>query len=77
MLNSLEKIMKFEDVQKALLNKEMIVEYESLTSNKIHKKKCTVEKKNQQESDKILVWNLTDNKFSDIEISTILRIVPC
>jgi|GEM_PF-3711401 hypothetical protein len=69
--------MKFEYVQDALFEKEMIVEYESLTSSKIHKKKCTVEKKNQQESDKILVWNLTDNKFSDIEISTIVSIYPC
>jgi len=69
--------MNFEYVQDALFEKEMIVEYESLTSSKIHKKKCTVEKKNQQESDKILVWNLTDNKFSDIEISTIVSIYPC
>lgn len=69
--------MNFEYVQNALFEKEMIVEYESLTSSKIHKKKCTVEKKNQQESDKILVWNLTDNKFSDIEICTIVRIYPC
>ena len=69
--------MKFEYVQDAFFEKEMIVEYESLTSSKIHKKKCTVEKKNQQESDKILVWNLTDNKFSDIEISTIVSIYPC
>ena len=69
--------MKFEYVQDALFEKEMIVEYESLTSSKIHKKKCTVEKKNQQESDKILVWNLTDNKFSDIEISTIVSFYPC
>lgn len=69
--------MNFEYVQDALFEKEMIVEYESLTSSKTHKKKCTVEKKNQQESDKILVWNLTDNKFSDIEISTIVSISPC
>ncbi len=69
--------MNFEYVQDALFEKEMIVEYESLTSSKTHKKKCTVEKKNQQESDKILVWNLTDNKFSDIEISTIVSIYPC
>ncbi len=69
--------MNFNSVQNSLLNKEMIVEYKSLTSDKVHKIKCTISKKNQRESDKILVWNLDDNKFNDIEISSILNILPC
>ena len=50
--------MNFNSVQNSLLNKEMIVEYKSLTSDKVHEIKCTINKKNQRESDKILVWNL-------------------
>ena len=67
-------MMNFNSVQNSLLNKEMIVEYKSLTSDKVHEIKCTINKKNQRESDKIMVWNLDDNKFNDIEISTILNI---
>lgn len=69
--------MKFEEVQNALLGKEMIVQYKSLTSDKVHQKECTITRKNQRESDKILVWNITDQKFNDIEVSTIVSIVPC
>lgn len=66
--------MKFSEVQNALLNRERVVEYQSLTSNKIHKKKLTIPRKMQSESDKILVWDITAKEWADVEVSTILKI---
>lgn len=70
----MSKSYNFSDVQKALCEKEMMVEYDSLTSDNTHKKLCTIPKKIQRESDKILVWNVEDEKFIDIEVSTIKKI---
>lgn len=66
--------MTFDQVFNQLYQQEKIVEYQSLTSDKIHKMRCTVPRKFQRDSDKIVVLNLETKKFHDIEISTIISI---
>ena len=66
--------MKFNDIQQKLLNQEKIVTYKSISSEKIHQKKCTIPRKFQRESDKIVVWDISDQKWIDIEVSTIIDI---
>jgi hypothetical protein len=66
--------MTFQQVFDQLYQQEKIVEYQSLTSEKIHKMRCTVPRKFQSDSNKIVVLNLKTNKFHDIEISTIISI---
>lgn len=66
--------MTFDQVFNELYQQEKIVEYQSLTSDKIHKMRCTVPRKFQRDSDKIVVLNLETKKFHDIEISTIISI---
>lgn len=66
--------MTFDQVFNELYQQEKTVEYQSLTSDKIHKMRCTVPRKFQRDSDKIVVLNLETKKFHDIEISTIISI---
>lgn len=66
--------MTFQQVFDQLYQQEKTVEFQSLTSEKIHKMRCTVPRKFQRDSDKIVVLNLETKKFHDIEISTIISI---
>lgn len=66
--------MTFQQVFDQLYKQEKIVEYQSLTSEKVHKLWCTVPRKFQRDSNKIVVLNLETKKFHDIEISTIISI---
>ena len=68
--------MTFTDVHKTLFQTECIVEYQSLTSSKIHKLLCTLKKKIQSQGDKIVVWDIKTNTYHDIEINTIISINP-
>tara|TARA_B100001778_G_C17990369_1_gene363251 strand:+ start:174 stop:392 length:219 start_codon:yes stop_codon:yes gene_type:complete len=68
--------MTFKEVQDKLYQKEMAVEYQSLTSNKIHTLACTVERKFQTMGDKIVVMGIDDSTYHDIEIDTIISINP-
>jgi hypothetical protein len=68
--------MTFREVQDKLYQKEMAVEYQSLTSNKIHTLACTVEKKFQRDGNKIVVMGIDDPTYHDIEIDTIISINP-
>ena len=66
--------MTFQQVFDQLYKQEKTVEYQSLTSEKVHKMRCTVPRKFQRDSDKIVVLNIETKKFHDIEISTIISI---
>lgn len=66
--------MTFQQVFDQLYKQERLVEYQSLTSDKVHKRRFTIPKKFQQESDKIVVWDCDEKKYHDIEIDTILSI---
>ena len=66
--------MTFQQVFDQLYQQEKTVEYQSLTSEKIHKIRCIVPRKFQSDSNKIVVLNLETKKFHDIEISTIISI---
>lgn len=68
--------MTFKEVQDKLYQKEMTVEYQSLTSNKIHTLACTVERKFQTMGDKIVVMGIHEPTYHDIEINTIISIKP-
>ena len=68
--------MTFTEVLDKLLSKEAVVEYQSLTSDKIHKRHCTIPRKFQSQGDKIVVWDIEDEAYHDIEINTIISIKP-
>lgn len=68
--------MTFTEVLDKLLQKEAIIEYQSLTSDKIHKRHCTIPRKFQSNGDKIVVWDCVLNLWHDIEINTIISINP-
>lgn len=68
--------MTFKEVQDKLYQKNMTVEYQSLTSNKIHTLACTIERKFQTMGDKIVVMGIDDPTYHDIEIDTIISINP-
>lgn len=67
--------MNFNQVFESLFKQEKIVEYTSLvTTDKVHKRRCTIPKKFQTESDKIIVWDLDSENYHDIQIDTIISI---
>ena len=69
--------MTFTEALDKLLSKEAVVEYQSLTSDKIHKRHCTIPRKFQsQNGDKIVVWDIVYWIHDDIEIKTIISINP-
>ena len=68
--------MTFTEALDKLLSKEAVVEYQSLTSDKIHKRHCTIPRKFQFQGDKIVVWDIEDEAYHDIEIKTIISINP-
>ena len=68
--------MTFTEVLDKLLSKEAVVEYQSLTSDKIHVRHCTIPRKFQSQGDKIVVWDIEDEAYHDIEIDTIISINP-
>jgi len=69
--------MTFDSLKKHLQEGNVIITYKSLSSDKIFTKTCTLQhteqriKINQRESNKIVVWLVDDNKFEDIELSSI------
>ena len=65
----------FEQVKKELLNQEKWVTYRSLTSDKEHVRLVTVPKNFQKDSDKIVVWDVNEKNYHDIQIDTIKSII--
>ena len=61
----------FDEAQKKLLDKQCIVTFSSLTSDKTHVGNYMIPKKIQSLSSKILVKNVDTDKWEDIEINTI------
>tara|TARA_Y100000361_G_C10873686_1_gene195532 strand:+ start:248 stop:466 length:219 start_codon:yes stop_codon:yes gene_type:complete len=68
--------MNFKEALDKLLLKEAVVEYQSLTSDKIHKRHCTIPRKFQSQGDKIVVWDCVLESWHDIQIDTIISINP-
>ena len=68
--------MDFETLKRHLLKGNVIITFESMTSDKVFTKTCTLKdiKINQKEGKKILVWLDDDKKFEDIELSSINEI---
>ena len=65
----------FDQVKKELLNQEKWVTYQSLTSDKEHVRLVTVPKNFQKDSDKIVVWDVNEKNYHDIQIDTIKSII--
>ena len=67
--------MTFSDIHSQLFLQQRQVTYNSLlTKNKQHTVFCTIPKDIQNESDKILVYDLEKETYIDIEVSTITDI---
>jgi|TARA_B110000483_G_C18085515_1_gene499805 hypothetical protein len=66
--------MTFNDIQSNLFEQERYVTYKSLTSDKTHKVLCTIPRKFQRDSDKVLLWSLDEDKWIDVEVTTVVDI---
>ena len=67
--------MTFNEIHSQLFLQHRQVTYNSLlTKNKQHTVLCTIPKDIQNESDKILVYDIINETYIDIEVSTITDI---
>jgi len=66
--------MTFSDVKSELLQQKKTVVYKSLTSDKTHSMYCTINRDFQSDSSKIVVWDILEDGYHDIEVSSILSI---
>jgi len=66
--------MTFKEVFSLLYKQTRNVTYSSLTSDKVHTLECTIHTNIQNDSDKILVWDMKNDSYHDIEVSSILSI---
>ena len=67
--------MTFSDIHSQLFLQQRQVTYNSLlTKNKQHTVFCTIPKDIQNESDKILVYDIINETYIDIEVSTVTDI---
>ena len=66
--------MTFNDAKKELLYQKKTVTFKSLTSDKTHSLYCTIKRDFQRDSSKIVVWDILEDGFHDIEVSSILSI---
>jgi len=67
--------MTFSEIHSQLFLQQRQVTYNSLiTKNKQHTVLCTIPKDIQNESDKILVYDIINETYIDIEVSTVTDI---
>lgn len=67
--------MTFNEIHASLFLQHRQVTYNSLvTKNKQHTVLCTIPKDIQNESDKILVYDIINETYIDIEVSTVTDI---
>jgi len=71
--------MSFAELHKELSYKNKLITYKSLTSSNTYSVCCTLPKhiKKQIDGNKIVVWDVDNNKSLDIEINTIERVEEC
>jgi len=71
--------MTFSEVYKELSWKQKLITYKSLTSDNTYSVCCTLPKhiKKQALGNKIVVWDVKNNKSIDIEVNTVERITEC
>jgi hypothetical protein len=70
----INKSMTFNDIHTQLLNENRMVTFASLTSDKTHTMLCTIPKNFQSNSDKVVVWDINNKAWADIEVSSIMSI---
>ena len=67
--------MKFKELQSMLLKDEYFITFQSMNSDKVYTKKCTLKetptKVNQKEGNSILVYLKDDKRFEDIRLTSI------
>jgi len=72
--------MKFKELQSMLLKDEYFITFQSMNSDKVYTKKCTLRetpmKVNQKEGSSILVYLRDDKRFEDIKLTSIKDIKP-
>ena len=68
--------MTFSEVYKELSWKQKLITYKSLTSDNTYSVCCTLPKhiKKQALGNKIVVWDVDNNRSLDIEVNTVQRI---
>ena len=66
--------MTFNDIQSTLFEQEKYVTFTSRTSDKIRKVRCTIPRKFQSNSDRVLMWSLEEDKWIDVEVETVVEI---
>ena len=68
--------MTFSEVYKELSWKQKLITYKSLTSDNTHSVCCTLPKhiRKQAVGNKIVVWDVDNNRSIDIEVNTVQRI---
>ena len=64
----------FNEIKALLLKQKRKVTFKSLTSDKIHEVYCTVNRDMQSGSDKIIVWNIIEDCWNDIEVTSVTDI---
>ena len=71
--------MTFSEVYKELSWKQKLITYKSLTSDNTYSVCCTLPKhiKKQALGNKIVVWDVENNKSIDIEVNTVEKITEC
>ena len=72
--------MKFKKLQSMLLKEEYFITFQSMNSDKVYTKKCTLRetpnKVNQKEGSSILVYLVDDKRYEDIKLTSIQDISP-
>ena len=72
--------MKFKELQSMLLKEEYFITFQSMNSDKVYTKKCTLRetpnKVNQKEGSSILVYLVDDKRYEDIKLTSIQDISP-
>jgi hypothetical protein len=66
--------MTFNEIHEHLYRQHKVVEFKSLTSTKTHSVYCTINKRIQSTSDKIVVWDIRADAYMDIEVSSVLTV---
>ena len=72
--------MKFKELQSMLLKEEYFITFQSMNSDKVYTKKCTLRetpnKVNQKAGSSILVYLVDDKRYEDIKLTSIQDISP-
>ena len=72
--------MTFKELQSMLLENEYFITFQSMNSDKVYTKKCTLKetpnKVNQKEGSSTLVYLIDDKRYEDIKLTSIKEVNP-